>query len=379
MKIVSLGLYNPIPINTGSDSYIYHLLNSINKKNEITHYYFTKLKSNKGRFPENVNFQIKYLDTIFSRKISINKIPKILQYLRFDLLLDKTDIKKIEADIVICDIITFYIAMYISKKNNSPLILIEHDIEWKKLKSDKSVFYFPMKIYEKSVFKKVDAITTISMSDYQYVTQYLDKNNVFYIPPSFDSSIYNFDGESYDFGKDKLNLLFYGSLDRPMNIQALNFIKNSLIPLFKKEGLLEKIRINIFGSGIPPKYLQLNQDKNINYLGIVENPGLYIRGSDLVIVPVKNVGGTKVRVLETLFCGKPVVVTTEVATGLPIEFKNFVYIEDNAEGFLRVIKKFLEKTPLTEFNNEIIEDYIKKCMTMQDVIENVTLNKKINF
>jgi len=371
MKIVSLGLYNPIPINTGSDSYLYYLLNSISKNNEILHYYFTKLKSNQGRFPDNVNFQTKYLESIFSQRIPKEKIPRIFQYARFDLLLDKSDINKIEADIIICDIITYHVAKYISRKNNSPLILIEHDIEWKKLKSDKSLFYVPIMIYEKSVFKKVDAITTISMNDYQYITQYVDKNNVFYIPPAFDSFIYNPNGLSYDFGKDKFNLLFYGSLDRPMNIQALNFIKNSLIPLLQKDHLLEKIRINIFGSGFPPKHFQLEQDKNINYLGIVKNPGEYIRGADLVIVPVKNVGGTKVRVLETLFCEKPVIVMPEVAAGLPNEFKKFVYIEKDAEGFLRIIKQFLEKPAMPKINAKIIENYIKKCTTMQDVIENV--------
>jgi len=376
MKIVSLGLYNPIPINTGSDSYVYYLLNSINKNNEILHYYFTKLKSNQGRFPDNINFQTKYLESIFSKKIPKEKIPRIFQYPRFDLLLDKSDINKIKADIIICDIVTYIVAKYISRKNNIPLILVEHDIEWKKLKSDSSLFYIPMMIYEKSIFKKVNAITTISMSDYQYVTKFIDKNKVFYIRPAFDSFIYTPKGPSYDFGKDKINLLFYGSLDRPMNIQALNFIKNSLIPLLQKEHMLQKIRINIFGSGIPPKHFKLEKDKNINYLGVVKNPGEYIRGADLVIVPVKNVGGTKVRVLETLFCGKPVIVMPEVVAGLPNEFKKFIFIEKDAEGFLKIIKQFLEKPTEFKINDKIIENYLKKCTTMQDVIENVLLIKK---
>jgi glycosyltransferase involved in cell wall biosynthesis len=376
MKIVSLGLYNPIPINTGSDSYAYYLLNSISKDNEILHYYFTKLKSSQGRFPDKINFQTKYLESNFSKKILKKKIPRIFQYPRLDLFLDKSDIDKIKADIIICDIVTYFIARYISKKNNCPLILVEHDIEWKKLKSDNSLFYLPMMIYEKFIFKKVNAITTISMSDYQYVTKFIDKNNVFYIPPVFDSVIYNPKGISYEFSRDKLNVLFYGSLDRPMNIQALNFIKNSLIPLLKKERLLEKVRINIFGSGSPPKYIKLEKDKNIDYLGIVENPGMYIRGADLVIVPVKNVGGTKVRVLETLFCGKPIIITPELATGLPDEFKKYVFIEKDAKGFLKLIKQFLEKPPVSQINTEIIENYIKKCTTMQNVVENVLSVKK---
>ena len=80
---------------------------------------------------------------------------------------------------------------------------------WKKLKSDGSKFYSPIKIYEKSIFKKADAVTTISMEDYQYAVKYVDKNLVHYLPPGVDTEVYKPEGSSYDFGDDKYNLLFY--------------------------------------------------------------------------------------------------------------------------------------------------------------------------
>lgn len=376
MKIVSIGLYNPVPINTGSDSYICYLLNSIGENNEVLHYYCSKLKSQQGRFPNNISFQTKYLESKFFQKISEKKLPKIVQLGRPDLLLDKSFISKIKADVVICDTITYHIAKYVSRKNGSPLILVKHDIVWRKLKADGSITYIPMKVYEKSILRKVDAITTISMEDYQYVVQYVDKNIVYYVPPGLDPKVFNPEGVSYDFGGDKLNLLFYGSLDRPMNIEALKFIKHRLIPLLQKKDLLGKVRVNIFGSGTPPKYLRLNQDKNINYLGVVKDPGEYIRGADLVIVPVKNPGGTKIRVLEALFCGKPVVVTPEAAQGLPDELKKYVYVERDADGFLDVIKQFLENPRVEEINTGVLHDYLRKNRTMHDVIDSVLGIKK---
>ncbi|EMR73003.1 glycosyltransferase, partial [Thermoplasmatales archaeon SCGC AB-539-N05] len=264
---------------------------------------------------------------------------------------------------------------YISKKNKSPLILIKHDIVWKKLKSDGSKFYIPARTYEKFIFKKADAVTTISMEDYRYAVKYTDEKNVHYIPPGLDLDVFKPKGNSYNFGEDKLNLLFYGSLDRPMNIGALKFIKEKLIPLLQKKNLLEKVGMNIFGSGIPPKYLQIEQDKNINFLGVVEDPGKYIRGADLVIVPVRNLGGTKIRVLEVLFCGKPAIVTPEVASGLPDELKDFVYIEEEEDGFLKVIIKFLENHSTDKTNSSVIKKYIAKSRTMNDVV-NYVIDKK---
>jgi len=368
MKVVSVGLYNPIPVNTGSDSYVCYLLNSISKKNEILHYYCSELKSHKGRFPTNINFQTKYLESNFFQKHSKEKIPKLFQLIRPDLFFDKSYISKIKADIVLCDTITYHIAKYISKKNNSPLILIKHDIEWKKLKSDGSIGFIPMLFYEKYILNKADAITTISTKDYQYTIQQTEKNKVYNIPPILDLDVFNANGPSYDFGKDKFNLLFYGSLDRPMNLFALKFIKYNLIPLMREENLFESIRINVFGSGTPPKDLHLEEDKYITYLGVVEDPGMYIRGADLIIVPLKNPGGTKIRVLETIFCGKPALVTPEAAQGLPNELKKFVYVEKNAAGFLKIIKQFLAGQSIKKFNNKIIEDYVCKSSGIDNII-----------
>jgi hypothetical protein len=59
----------------------------------------------------------------------------------------------------------------------------------------------------------------------------------------------------------------------------------------KKCGLLDLIKIHVLGSGKPPKHLDLENDPDINFLGEVECPGPYIRGSDVVIVPVRNPSG----------------------------------------------------------------------------------------
>ncbi|GAG67382.1 unnamed protein product [marine sediment metagenome] len=191
------------------------------------------------------------------------------------------------------------------------------------------------------------------------------------MPPNLNTDIFKPDGPTYDFGDDKFNLLFYGSLDRPMNIEALKFIKYSLIPLLKKMHLLDRVRVNVFGSSIPPTSLKLKQDKNINYLGPVNDPGKYIRGADLVIVPVINPGGVKIRVLETLFCGKPVIVTPEASVGLPDEFKKFLHVEKDVNGFLRVIIQFLDGALVKKVNTSVIEDYVRKSRTMCDVIDDL--------
>lgn len=371
MKIVSVGLYNPIPINSGVDSYICYLLNSIGKYRDIKHYYLYHFKEENGHYPKEKNFETEFLKSKLIKKFNLDRMPKSIKLIRPEFLFENFGIKKIYSDLVICDVFTYHIAKKIAKNNKSSIILIMHNIEWKYLQSYGSYFSYILRPYEQYVQNIVDAIITISYDDYIFVSKYINKNKIHYVPPDINTNIFNPDGPIFNYGNDKMNLLFYGSLDRPMNIEALRIIKQQLIPKLKDEGLLGKIRINIFGSGIPPKFLNIDNDKDINYLGIVDDPGKYIRGADLNILPLKHSGGMKIRLLEILYCGKPVIASQEAAIGLPEDLKDSVYIKDSLEGFTEIISSFLDGKKETRINNNIIRKYLTNSKTLNDVIVNI--------
>ncbi|GAG74876.1 unnamed protein product [marine sediment metagenome] len=69
MKIISIGLYNPLPIQSGADSYITYLLNPLGKNNDVVHYYFYQSHSEKGHYPKEISFRTEYLKSEFFKKI----------------------------------------------------------------------------------------------------------------------------------------------------------------------------------------------------------------------------------------------------------------------------------------------------------------------
>lgn len=367
MKIVSVGLYNPIPVQSGVDAYISYLLNPLGKNNEVTHYYFYKSKNKNKNTANDLNFRSEHIPSNFFK--NEEKLPRLIRLLRPDVYFDKRSVKHINADVVICDTFTFDVAHYIAKKNKCPIVMIKHNIEWKYLKNDNSKLYPLLKLYEQFTNKKSDTIITISMNDFKYMVETVDENKVFYVPHKINTRVFNPKGPSYDFGNRKLHLLFYGSLDRPMNVSALEFIKHRLIPELKEKKILDKVQINIFGSGNPPKSLDIENDKNINFLGLVDDPGYYIRGADLIIVPLNNSGGVKIRLLESLFCGKPVIATDAAADGLSDELKKLIYIKNDSQGFAEIIKHFVhgKKSTLSNVHlNQLMKQM--KGTTMSKVI-----------
>jgi len=108
----------------------------------------------------------------------------------------------------------------------------------------------------------------------------------------------------------------------------------------------------VFGSGKTPR--GLFSETKINFIGAVNDPGPYIRGADAIIVPIKNPSGTKLRTIESLACGKPVVSTSEAVQGLPERLKAMIYVADTADDFARVLKRIRDGVLPNKANPSIV-------------------------
>ena len=105
--------------------------------------------------------------------------------------------------------------------------------------------------------------------------------------------------------------------------------------------MLSKIRVNVAGSGRPPSWLDSGDTKDLCFLGEVDDIASYVRGADVVVVPITNPCGMKIRILESLACGTPVVATPEAVAGLPAQLKHAVHVATEEEGFEEILGRFV--------------------------------------
>jgi len=331
MEIAFVDIYNRLPISSGGDWWMFQLCADLARNNEVRTFYTSEKSSGAGYQPEDVGFTTTRLPS----RIDWRRRSKWLEMLRPDLLWPKTQIRDIKTDLVFTTVYGYHIAASIAKANEVPLVLVMHNVEWQYVQSLGSLWYVPLRALENWILKKVNAIITISPPDYNYAVKHTSHEGVFYIPPRPDVRVFNPDGARYNFGSDRFNALFFGSLDRSQNQTALKFIANELIPALSRKHLDDVFAIHVFGSGkMPPGLLS---GTGIDFIGAVVDPGIYIRGTDAIIVPIKNASGTKLRAIESLACGKPVVTTPEGAKGLPADLKAMVYVAETADEFVEVL------------------------------------------
>lgn len=344
MQIAFVDVFQHLPANSGNNWYSLCLVDDLQEIGEVNLYYTQQENGKRGYMPADRVIEQKRL----APSVKWWRISHRLDQLRPEILFDRSAVEGIKADLVFARLYSYHIARHIAKKNEAPIVIVMHNIEWQYLKHAgfTPLIYAPARRYENFVLRKAAAVTTLSLNDHAYAITTTSAEKVFFVPHQPSDQIFNSDTTScHDYGTDKLNVLFYGSLDRQHNAKALEFIKRELIPEIKARGLFHSIQIHVFGSGEPPKRLDLENDPEIHYFGWVENPAPYVLGADVVIVPVRNPGGVKVRVLEALSCNKPIIAFPEATVGLGNESSAAITVANTAEGFVDALKSLSQGTP----------------------------------
>jgi len=211
MEITTISLQNNIPIRNWWTSCSFYINNIIWQKHKLNFLYFLKDNNQIWEIPMQINFSSQYIHN--SHTISL--LPKLLQRMNFEFLFWNSELKKIKTEIILLESpYLFHIAKIISKHNNNcPIYLLEHNIESEYYRREWFKFWKIIEFYEKWVLKRVNKVFTISKHDYLYFKNLNFLKNISYLKLWVSKEIFSPDWDKYDFNTNKLNILFYWSLD----------------------------------------------------------------------------------------------------------------------------------------------------------------------
>src|SRR5690606_6298213 len=119
----------------------------------------------------------------------------------------------------------------------------------------------------------------------------------------------------YQDKKEKI-LLFTGNLQYPPNLHGLEwFVEKVFPPLIRAEPSIE---IQVVSRNIP-LVLKRYQAENVAFITNCDDINTYLLNASLAIVPLHSGAGTRLKILEAVAAGTPVVSTTIGAEGLPVK------------------------------------------------------------
>lgn len=197
------------------------------------------------------------------------------------------------------------------------------------------------RIIEKRALKHSDMVCVCSELDASRLRFLNTASAVHVVPNSYPNlSPLELKGES-----SVTRILFLGALNYAPNEDAIVYFCNQILPIIRDAHSFD-IDITIVGRKPSKSVLALSRYPGVNVVGEVDDVRPYYNQADFVISPIRNGGGTRIKILEALALGRPVVSTSIGAEGLNLRDGVEVLIADTSDGFARACLKLAGNSEL---------------------------------
>ncbi len=171
-------------------------------------------------------------------------------------------------------------------------------------------------------------------------------------------------------------LVFVGSMQYIANEDAVLWFVESIFPLIHVR--FPDVHLTVVGSNPGPKILNLKHP-NIEITGTVDDVRPYMRNGSVFIVPIRGGGGTRLKILEAMSTGIPVVSTSKGCEGLNVRHEQHLLVADTPQEFANCVARFLEneilRRELADRGRQLVDaqyDWIKIALQLEEVYQHVS-------
>ena len=132
---------------------------------------------------------------------------------------------------------------------------------------------------------------------------------------------------------------FIGSLDFLPNQNAVQWILDELWPRVAAQA--PNARLSIAGSAPPSWLVDRARERQVELLGNVPDAAAFVRAQSVILAPLFAGGGMRIKVLEAMALGKPIVATALGAGGIDVEDGRDIVIAEDAESFANAVVRLM--------------------------------------
>ncbi|UCF78276.1 MAG: glycosyltransferase [Candidatus Eiseniibacteriota bacterium] len=366
MKILVLDEWIPYPLVSGKRLRSYHLLTRAARSHDITYLCF----EDRGQEDE----ARKHIESLGIKVVSLQRrnpfasahrlywnaaanlftrTPLVMRkHFREDFLqLSNQLLREGNFDLVHCEW-THY-GIYAGQLAGRPRFLSSHNIEampWERLylheknpvkKALLKLEWKKMLGFEQEVCQQFDHVGAVSEDDKEKFIRLYGCDSVTVIPNGIEVNY-------YDFALPQpavKTLVFSASFDAFVNQDAVVYFMDSVFPR-----LLERVpdlRVVFLGKD-PPSSLRKYESRNVSFTGMVEDVRPHLSQRSACIVPVRVAGGSRIKILEAMAAGLPVVSTPEGAEGLNVHHGEHLLIARTEQEFVKLVLRCLSNRELVQ-------------------------------
>lgn len=248
-------------------------------------------------------------------------------------------LKREEFDLIQCEglVMTTYLDE-IRKLTRVPVVLRAHNLEHRIREMMAAGASSPLQRYylgnlarrlmkwETRAAEQYDALLPISDSDSRWFSSQAAGRPLFLYETGAEEARYH-----HEAGTDQPTIGFLGPLTWLPNLEGVEWFTSRVWPL-----VLDKIpqaTLYLAGRRAGKERKDIYSGKNIIYAGTPENSVSFIASCNIMIAPILTGSGLRIKILEAMSTGRPVVATNTAAQGLAVEEGRELFITDDPGTF----------------------------------------------
>ncbi|MBI4745473.1 MAG: glycosyltransferase, partial [Deltaproteobacteria bacterium] len=154
------------------------------------------------------------------------------------------------------------------------------------------------------------------------------------------------DLERFEFlpkGRAQGQMLFLAGMDYIPNIDSAHYFLQEIFPLIRSK--MPEVRLEIVGKELWKIHDQPSF-KGARFHQNVPDVLPWFRSSDLLVVPLRYGAGTRIKILEAMAAGLPVVTTSKGCEGIDVRHGEHLMIADSPAEFAAAVGTLIESEAL---------------------------------
>lgn len=354
MRVLFLTPRLPFPPNRGGEITIFNFLRVLSRTHELSLVSFYDRPEELAyqrdlerycRHVEMVPRPTKFAPAVLARTLVGRRSYAVERHRsrRFAAAVSRA-VERASPDVV--QIETFLMGQYLDELRSLPTVLDMHNVTW--LIWDRSVAVakpwvrLPLAVQaarlrrdEVEVCRVVDVCAPVSEADRAELHRVVGPSiRSVVVTPGVDCDLFQ-PVAHVDAGPE---ILFVGSMNYPPNIDAVEYCCRDILP--RVAAAIPGVRLSIVGANPTPATLRLAGER-VRVTGFVPDVRPYYERAAAVVVPLRVGGGIRMKILEGLALGAPMVSTSVGAEGLGLLDGRELLIADESQPFADAVLRLI--------------------------------------
>jgi glycosyltransferase involved in cell wall biosynthesis len=249
---------------------------------------------------------------------------------------------------------TIGLAQYLPDTGDGPTVMTHHGAEshmiHRRIRLERNVAkrafftfeWLALERYERAMCRRFDANVTMSDDDGRLLHAIAPDATFTTVANGVDIGYFTPAPATSD-----RSIVFAGRLDQYSNRDGILYFMNEAWPALSRE--FPDATIDILGHNPPEELRQIAaRTPQVTVTGFVDDIRPYFQRATAAICPVRDGGGTRIKVLDALAQGKPLVSTSIGCEGIAVVPERDVLVADSAADFVRQLARVFRDPALRQ-------------------------------